>query len=214
LNWAFGTRNGQEREQTSISTHETALASIYAGMILIRHGQSEFNLHFSATRIDPGIPDPKLTPLGEAQAEAAAETLAGAGITRIIASPYTRAMQTAAPFARRLGLPVTISPLVRERYHFVCDIGTPVSALRAQWPEHDFGDLPETWWPAETETEAAALVRALAFQTAMAAQPDHAETLVVTHWAFIRAMTGLSLGNGEWIVVNPAERPASGLLQR
>ena len=45
-------------------------------MILIRHGQSEFNLHFSATRIDPGIPDPKLTPLGEAQAEAAAMSLA------------------------------------------------------------------------------------------------------------------------------------------
>jgi broad specificity phosphatase PhoE len=178
-------------------------------MILIRHGQSEFNLHFSATRVDPGIPDPRLTPLGEAQAEAAAETLVGAGagsrITRIIASPYTRAMQTAAPFARRLGLPVIISPMVRERFHFVCDIGSPVSSLRAQWPEHDFGDLPETWWPAETETEAEALTRAAAFHIAMAAQPDHAETLVVTHWAFIRAMTGLSLGNGEWIVVEPGE---------
>jgi broad specificity phosphatase PhoE len=176
-------------------------------MILIRHGQSEFNLHFSATRIDPGITDPKLTPLGHAQAEAAAETLAGAGISRIIASPYTRAMQTAAPFARRLGLPVTISPLVRERFHFVCDIGSPVSSLRATWPEHDFGDLPETWWPAETETEAEALVRATAFHAAMAAVPDHAGTLVVTHWAFIRAMTGLSLGNGEWIVIEPGETP-------
>ena len=162
-------------------------------------------MHFSETRIDPGIPDPKLTPLGQAQAEAAAETLAGAGITRIIASPYTRAMQTAAPFARRLGLPVTISPLVRERYHFVCDIGSPVSALRARWPQHDFGDLPETWWPEETETEAEALVRAAAFHGAMAARPDHAETLVVTHWAFIRAMTGQSLGNGEWIIVEPED---------
>ena len=26
-------------------------------MILIRHGQSHFNLHFGATRIDPGIGD-------------------------------------------------------------------------------------------------------------------------------------------------------------
>jgi broad specificity phosphatase PhoE len=174
-------------------------------MILIRHGQSEFNLHFSATRVDPGIPDAPLTPLGQSQAEAAAETLAETGITRIIASPYTRAMQTAAPFARRLGLPVTISPLVRERYHFVCDIGSPVSALRAQWPEHDFGELPETWWPTETETEAEALIRATAFHAAMAARPDHAETLVVTHWAFIRAMTGVSLGNGEWIVIEPED---------
>jgi broad specificity phosphatase PhoE len=172
-------------------------------MILIRHGQSEFNLHFMAHRVDPGIPDPQLTPLGHAQAEAAAETLAGARITRIIASPYTRAMQTAAPFARRLGLPVTISPLVRERYHFVCDIGSPVSALRETWPAHDFGDLPETWWPAETESEAATLARAADFHVAMAALPDHAETLVVTHWAFIRAMTGLSLDNGAWIVIEP-----------
>jgi broad specificity phosphatase PhoE len=172
-------------------------------MILIRHGQSEFNLHFTAHRVDPGIPDPQLTPLGHAQAEAAAETLGGVRITRIIASPYTRAMQTAAPFARRFGLPVTISPLVRERYHFVCDIGSPVSALRRDWPEHDFGDLPETWWPAETESETATLARAAEFHVAMAALPDQAETLVVTHWAFIRAMTGQSLGNGEWIVIEP-----------
>jgi broad specificity phosphatase PhoE len=182
-------------------------------MILIRHGQSEFNLHFSATRVDPGIPDPKLTPLGEAQAEGAAEALKGAGITRIIASPYTRAMQTAAPFARRFGLGVTISPLVRERYHFVCDVGSPVSVLQAQWPEHDFGGLPEIWWPSDTETEAEALVRATAFHTTMAARPDHAQTLVVTHWAFIRAMTGLSLANGEWIVIDPDEKAETALLR-
>ena len=27
-------------------------------MILIRHGESEFNVHFNRTRIDPGIRDP------------------------------------------------------------------------------------------------------------------------------------------------------------
>lgn len=61
-------------------------------MILLRHGQSEFNLLFTQTRKDPGIKDPRLTPLGHSQAEAAAEALAGAReIRRIIASP------TAAP---------------------------------------------------------------------------------------------------------------------
>ena len=29
-------------------------------MILIRHGQSEFNVHFNRTGIDPGITDPHL----------------------------------------------------------------------------------------------------------------------------------------------------------
>ena len=98
-------------------------------MILLRHGQSEFNLHFTATRRDPGIHDPKLTELGHAQAEAAAETLAGERISRIIVSPYTRALQTAAPVARRLGVPVFVNPVVRERYSFTCDIGSPRAEL-------------------------------------------------------------------------------------
>src|ERR1039457_5721974 len=66
-------------------------------MFLLRHGQSYFNLHFSETRVDPGIEDPELTPLGAEQAAAAARLLAGAALTRIIVSPYTRALQTAKP---------------------------------------------------------------------------------------------------------------------
>ena len=48
-------------------------------------------------------------------------------------------------------------------------------------------------------------MRAAEFHTVMAARPDHAQTLVVTHWAFIRAMTGLSLGNSEWVIVEPEQ---------
>ena len=58
-----------------------------AGMILLRHGQSEFNLHFTATKKDPGIVDARLTPLGHAQAEAAAAALAEAKVRRILVSP-------------------------------------------------------------------------------------------------------------------------------
>jgi len=35
-------------------------------MILVRHGQSEFNAAFNVTRIDPGIRDPKLTRMARA----------------------------------------------------------------------------------------------------------------------------------------------------
>ena len=72
-------------------------------MILLRHGQSEFNLHFGATRRDPGIVDPRLTELGHTQAHEAAQQLVGQGIERIIVSPYTRALQTAHPVAAALG---------------------------------------------------------------------------------------------------------------
>jgi len=75
-------------------------------MILLRHGQSEFNLHFTATRRDPGIVDPRLTELGHSQAAEAVRELAGERITRIVTSPYTRALQTAAPIAQALGLTV------------------------------------------------------------------------------------------------------------
>jgi broad specificity phosphatase PhoE len=168
-------------------------------MILMRHGQSEFNLHFSATKRDPGIADPRLTPEGHAQAEAAAAALAGRDIRRIIASPYTRALQTAAPVAAALGLPVLVDPVIRERAHFTCDIGSPRSALATAWPTHDFGDLDETWWPDGTEPEEAVVVRAAAFRAAMDASGGWAHTMIVSHWAFLLTLTGVSLQNGEWI---------------
>ncbi len=168
-------------------------------MILMRHGQSEFNLHFTATRRDPGIADPRLTPEGQAQAERAAAALAGQGIRRIVASPYTRAMQTAAPIAAALDLPVHINPLIRERYHFTCDIGTPRTALAAAWPHHDFAHLDEIWWPDGTEDEASVEARAALFRAEMQANGGWDHTLVVSHWAFLLSFTGTSLQNGEWI---------------
>ncbi len=170
-----------------------------ARMILMRHGQSEFNLHFSATKRDPGITDPSLTPLGQAQAEAAAQALAGEGIIRIVASPYTRALQTAAPTARALGLPVQVHAGVRERYHFKCDIGSSPATLAAAWPDHVFDHLDEVWWPSSTESEESVEARAAAFRAEVAADPEWSRTLVVSHWAFLLTLTGQSLENGQWI---------------
>ncbi len=174
-------------------------------MILLRHGQSEFNVIFTATRRDPGIVDPKLTELGHAQADAAAMALAGEDIRRIVASPYTRALQTAAPLARRLGLPVTVQPVVRERYAFACDIGSPRASLRANWPELDFADVAEVWWPQSEEPAEAVIARAADFRADMAGRPDWAHTVVVSHWGFILSLTGLSVMNGEWRRYDPRE---------
>jgi glucosyl-3-phosphoglycerate phosphatase len=174
-------------------------------MILLRHGQSEFNLAFTLTRRDPGIVDPRLTPLGHQQAERAAEALAGAGITRIVASPYTRALQTAAPVARLLGVPVFVNPLVRERHAFVCDIGSPRSELRHAWPDHDFSGIEEVWWPAMEEPADSIVGRAALFRGEMAAMPDWSNTLVVSHWGFILCMTGVSAVNGQWLRCDPTE---------
>lgn len=176
-------------------------------MILLRHGQSEFNVVFTATRRDPGIVDPALTPLGHAQAALAAEALAGAGIRRIIASPYTRALQTAAPIARRLGVPVHVNPIVRERYAFTCDVGSPRTELARAWPEHDFAAIGEVWWPAVEEPAESVAARAARFRAEMAVLPDWADTLVVSHWGFILSLTGESVVNGQWLRCDPAAAP-------
>ncbi len=140
-------------------------------MILLRHGQSEFNLHFTATREDPGIVDPGLTDLGRAQAKAAAEMLRHERVRRIITSPYTRALQTTAALARTLDAPVFVNPTVRERCAFTCDIGTARAALERAWPDHDFSAIEEIWWPPVTEPASAVIDRADLFRAEMAALP-------------------------------------------
>lgn len=183
-------------------------------MILLRHGQSEFNLAFTATKRDPGIPDPKLTELGQQQAEAAAEALAGERIGRIIASPYTRALQTATPLARRLGVPIHVTPTVRERYAFSCDIGTPRSHLQRDWPGLDLSHIDDIWWPVIEEPDHQIEARARLFRGEMAAMPDWQDTVVVSHWGFILAMTGQRLMNGEWIRCDPTAPPPSEIIWR
>jgi broad specificity phosphatase PhoE len=174
-------------------------------MLLLRHGQSHFNLHFSQTRVDPGIEDPELTPLGREQAAAAARQLADTALTRIIVSPYTRALQTVEPIlALHAAVPVIVMHEVRERAAFACDIGTAPHLLARRFPRHDFAHLPAQWWDEGVETEAATLSRANHFRALMAARHDRATTLLVGHWAFILALTGVPLANGEILEYDPA----------
>jgi broad specificity phosphatase PhoE len=173
-------------------------------MFLLRHGQSYFNLHFGETRVDPGIEDPELTPLGIEQAAAAAMQLAGLALTRMIVSPYTRALQTAQPILGLHKVPVRIMSEVREQAAFACDIGSPPALLAIRFPQHDFGHLAPKWWNDGVETSEETSERAHAFRALMAARDDSATTLLVGHWAFIRALTGVSLANGEILEFDPS----------
>ncbi|HEX9646898.1 MAG TPA: histidine phosphatase family protein [Alphaproteobacteria bacterium] len=176
-------------------------------MILMRHGQSEFNVVYGATRTDPGIRDPRLTALGHSQVADAAAGLraAGVAIRRVVASPYTRALESARILAAALAVPVAVEPLVRERFAWTCDIGTPLSELAPRWPGVSFPDMAERWWPEREEHDHEVYGRATAFRRAMAGDPVHAETLVVSHWWFIRAFSGAELANGALVRVRLAE---------
>lgn len=78
-------------------------------LFLVRHAQSPF----SKDEMRP------LSPAGHAAAMRVADLLVDAGVTRVVSSPYTRAVQTVQPLADRLGLPVDIEPDLRERR--LCD---------------------------------------------------------------------------------------------
>jgi broad specificity phosphatase PhoE len=173
-------------------------------MFLLRHGQSYFNLHFTPTRIDPGIEDPELTDLGVAQAHAAAAQLSEVPLTRIIISPYTRALQTAEPIIKSRRALVDIMHEVRERAAFVCDVGSSPELLAARFPHHDFKHLPSPWWSMPVETLEATTLRADNFRALMATREDAKTTLLVSHWAFILALTGKSLNNGDILEYDPA----------
>ncbi|MDF1585147.1 histidine phosphatase family protein [Marinimicrococcus flavescens] len=164
-------------------------------MLLLRHAQSEWNVHFGATRVDPGIFDPPLTEEGEAQALAAAQELRGKGIRRLLASPYRRTLQTASIVARELGLPIAVEPLVRERCAFSCDQGSPASTLAGLWPELDFAGLEERWWGKVVESTESLRARADLFLGKAARMVDRDTTAVVSHWGFIRCVTGQEVGN-------------------
>ena len=172
-------------------------------MILIRHGQSHFNVVFNETRQDPGIVDPGLTDEGVRQANDAAKVLMGRDIRRLLASPYSRTLRTAEIISEHLGLEVTIEPLVRERAAFICDIGSPRSEIAERWPDFDFGDLPELWWPDPEESEQALLARCSAFRIAMAATEDWGHVAVISHWGFIRGLTGEAVTNGALVQFDP-----------
>ena len=177
-------------------------------MLLIRHGQSEFNVIFSKTRVDPGIRDPKLTDEGKRQATAVAEALRGRRLRRLVASPYTRALETAHIIADALGgLTLEIDRRVGERAAFACDVGTPLSGLRQSWPRLALDHLDEEWWPRLEESEDALAERAREFHDTWEPHPERAETAVVTHWGFIRASTGLNVPN--CTVVRMATRDAA-----
>lgn len=178
-------------------------------MILLRHGQTMFNVVYGATRRDPGIRDPDLTGEGRAQAQAAAEALRAEGVKRLITSPYTRALQTTEIIAAALDIPVTVEPLVRERAAFVCDIGTTRSQLAAAWRDYGFGHVDEVWWHEAEEHEAVLAARCERFRLIMADLPDWRTVAVITHWGFIRALTGQRIHNGEMIRCDPMQGPKS-----
>jgi broad specificity phosphatase PhoE len=166
-------------------------------IFLLRHAESEWNRLFSAFRVDPGLPDPPLTAEGRAQAATLAGRLAATPPERVLVSPYRRSIETGRALAAALGAELVVEPLLRERCAFSCDIGTPASRLREEWPDLAFDGLPEVWWGGLIESDASLERRCREFLRALRRHGPRRTVALVSHWGFIRALTGRRLQNAE-----------------
>jgi phosphoserine phosphatase len=92
-------------------------------IIVARHGETDWNREGRYQ----GQRESRLTQTGVAQANALAEALAVERVTRVIASPLARCVESAQPLARALGVAVETDPNLLEIAH-----GTWEGRLRAE----------------------------------------------------------------------------------
>ena len=103
-------------------------------LLLVRHGQSEWN---AAGRMQGQTAHVPLTALGHEQAAAAARELAALRPGALISSDLHRAVQTAEHCARATGLPVTTTPALREQGYGVLER----RPSRELWASLTFGSM-------------------------------------------------------------------------
>jgi broad specificity phosphatase PhoE len=127
---------------------DTEAAMSKQTILLIRHGESTFNATYANDGVDPMLFDAPLTARGKEQVAAARLALRDRPVDIVLASPLTRAVQTALGiFADHPSQPaIVIEAGHRERLESSCDRGRPPHELKSEFPGVSFDHLPETWW--------------------------------------------------------------------
>ncbi len=179
-------------------------------MLLLRHGQSEWN---AAGRWQ-GIADSPLTDLGRHQARQIGELLAAAEIqfSNVWSSDLERAWQTASIIGEILGVDVRTDPMLREAHAGEWE-GMTAGEIARDWPGH----LEQHLRPPGFESFESVVARALVGLRAIAAAGDQSDgfALVVAHTGLMRAIRrhlGAEEGRipnlgGAWLTIHP---PATG----
>nr|VDG63183.1 alpha-ribazole-5'-phosphate phosphatase [Streptococcus thermophilus] len=164
--------------------------------VLLRHGQTEH----SARRAYSGSSDPALTETGQEQARRAAGALAAMGtIDAIVASPATRAQETAAACAEALGMPAEKIETV-EGFREV-DFGSFEGLTRAE-AEEQFPDEFAAWTgsanhaPPEGESLAGLHRRVTRARLKVQQKHEGKTVLVVTHMTPIKSVVRQALSSG------------------
>jgi len=160
-------------------------------LYLLRHGQTEA----SRDRRFSGSIDARLSDLGHEMAEAFAEAYAHGPWRAIYASPQQRALDTAAPLARRTGMDVQIVEDLREIAYGAWE-GMLEDEVRQRWPV-EYG-----WWAADPATRSTpggesglqVAARALAAVERIRASHESGRVLIVSHKSTLRLVVCGLLG--------------------
>jgi probable phosphoglycerate mutase len=172
-------------------------------LLLVRHGQTEWNARGLMQGQTADIP---LTDLGQAQAAAAAAELVSLSPGALISSDLLRARQTAEHCARATGLPIAVTPALREQGYGVLE-GRPSREL---W---DVVDWTDPHWSAEGGESLAQLHgRVGAFLEQLRADRPGEVVALVTHGDTIRAAQAVVAGVGPAAL--PAVTPPNGSVTR
>ena len=140
----------------------------------LRHGETDWNAKFLAQ----GNVEVPLNATGLHQARQAADMLRNRGISTVIASPLSRAYDTACIAAEPLGLTVEVDEGLRE-----VSFGAHEGQVMAEW----FNDwVAGSFTPPNGESFADLRARAVAAVNRALSQP--APVLVVAHGALFRAL--------------------------
>lgn len=163
-----------------------------AVVYLLRHGEADYQP--IRERRWPGATADlaPLSRLGVQQARRAAEELAGVGATALVTSPMTRALQTAAFLAGRLGLTPSVQFDLREWLPdstFSWRSAEEVRAAFSDFDAHDGewpGGKPRAWEPmSHLRARCTAALR-----DAISELPGHEAVIVVAHQMVIWSLTG------------------------
>ena len=159
-------------------SHRLATVLAVTRMLLVRHGQSEWN----AVGRWQGQADPPLSDLGRQQARQAASAVGAVDV--IVASDLERAAHTAAIISEVLGVgPIIIEPLLRER-----SAGEWSGLTRAEIDEAWPGYLAEHRRPPGFEPDDELLERTRAGLDLVHHTYEGADALVVTHGGVVYAL--------------------------
>lgn len=180
-------------------------------LFFVRHAQSENN----ARPLEERVSDPALTEIGRQQADSIARHVEELQPTHLLVSPFRRALETAEPIRKALGLPSRVWVELHE--HGGCFDGYNAETLRTR-PGMNGRQIREAfpgtatppeieergWWRGddyETHESADARARTIRQRLLDEHRAGHDRVVLVTHGTFMRfqmrALLGLTLDDDD-----------------